>query len=203
MPSHAQPGQRAGVTTAPRDILMSYQAVRHGNGVLDAANAYDGANASHEDELRPGCILAQITASKLWVPCKRTTANGAGSSSASLTVVNATHFKAGDAITIGGTSGVISSISYSSNVITLTAAKTWSDGDAVYVNDGSGIARGILNEFVKLKDEDGVARAKSFGQMVVAGLVNPDLCLGDLAAIRAASGMYLNGIQWGDYQGLV
>jgi hypothetical protein len=88
------------------------------------------------------------------------------------------------------------------NIITI-ASTTWTTGDAVYCDSlaGSEIARGILNEFVKFKDEDGVARNKSFGDMIIAGEVDQALVLGDYVNIRAASGMFLSGIQWGDQQG--
>lgn len=204
MVAHAQPGQRAGVTIAPRDILLSYQAVRYGNGVIDAANAYDGANTSYEDELRPGTIMAQITATGLWVPCKRTVVAETGTVTA-LVVTDARAFKAGEVISVGAdTSLTISAIDYATNTLTIASTAVVA-GEAVLCTSiaGSDVARGILNEFVKLKDEDGTSRNKSFGQMVIAGLVNGSLCLGDYAAIRAASGMYLNGIQWGDQQGQV
>ena len=202
--THAVPGQRSGITVSPRDVLLSYQAVRFGHGVIDAANACDGANTNHEDELRAGMILGQITSSKLWVPCKRTVASGAGSSTTTLVVRDARAFKSGDSIKVGSASAqAIVAVNYGSNTITLTTGISWSDGDAVIAQDGSQTARAILNEFVKLKDEDGVNRNKSFGQAVIAGLVDPNVLLGDAVAVRADTGNKLAFVQYGDDAGLV
>ena len=86
---NVMPGQRtvdAGMT--PRIILMSDQGVIElpGPAIMDSVNAYDGANTNRTDEMLAGLILAQITASKKWVPVKRTQANGAGSTTATLIV---------------------------------------------------------------------------------------------------------------------
>jgi hypothetical protein len=198
-------GQRSGVSITPRDVLFSLTpSPLYQRGTIDASNAYDGQNTGKEDELRAGLILAMITSSKLWVPVKRTTANGAGSSATALIVVNASAFKAGETLKVGSNSGcVISSINYGTNTITLSAAKTWSSGDAVYCDSlaGSEIARGVLNDFVKLKDEDGTARNKVTGKVLGQGLVDNNQILSDLAAIRADTGAFLAGIRWGDQQG--
>lgn len=202
--SNSIPGQRTGISVTPRDVLMNYDVVRFGRGTIDADKAYDGANTNHEDELRPGTILGQITASKLWVPCKRTAANGAGATVTALVVDDARAFKAGDSIKIAALSAQdIVSVNYATNTITLTSAVTWADGAAVVAVDGSETARAILNEFVKLKDEDGVARNKMFGQAVICGLVYPSMLLGDAAAIRADTGNKLSHIQFGDDAGQV
>lgn len=199
------PGQVSGRTVTNREVFLGDISHRQAfTGVIDSSKAYDGVNTSYEDELRAGCLMGRITASKKWVPLKRSRANGAGASSAALTVDDARFFKAGDALTIGSTSGVISSVNYTTNVITLTATKTWSDRDAVYATDGSGVARAILGEFVKLKDMDldGTARDKSTSQLVVIAVARNGQILGDLATVRAAdSSHYLGGITWDDYIG--
>lgn len=69
------------------------------------------------------------------------TAVGSGSTSTALTVADAGYFQDGyggivqaDWIRIGSTNTVqISSINYSTNVITLATAQTWSNGDSIYL----------------------------------------------------------------------
>ena len=193
-------GYREGRTITERDCLLDSKIVRYGRGKLDATYAYDGANTDYEYELRPGTPLGRITASGLWRACARTKTTTTGTVT-SVVVTDARAFKVGDVITIGGDTGItISAINYSTNTLTI-ASTTVASGDAVFCEDGSATCRGILNENINLKDEDGVARDKSFSQMVILGYVDPNQILGDLAAIRAASGMYLNFIQWADYQG--
>ena len=78
-----------------------------------------------------------------------TQANGAGSSSTSLTVDDASYFHdgygmpsawvTGDEIIVGTNSAVgITDVNYSTNVITLDAAITWSDNDNVWLADSAG-----------------------------------------------------------------
>jgi hypothetical protein len=201
--SHPIPGQRPGISITPRDVLLSYESLRYGRGVIDS-HSIDGANTDHEDELRPGTPLGQITATKLWTPCKRTTATSDETDATSLAVTDARAFQPGDSIKVGSNSAqAIVSVDYETNTIALTSAATWSAGDAVIAQDGSQTARAILNEFIKLKDEDGIARNKTFGQAILAGLVDNTQILGDLAAIRADSGNRLAFIQWGDDAGQV
>ena len=83
-------GTRAGRTITPRNILKRTgdDFYLPGPLVLDAGSAtykrsVDGKNTSYTNELRAGCIMAQITASKKWVPCKRTTVEAGGSGSGS------------------------------------------------------------------------------------------------------------------------
>lgn len=201
--SPSVPGQRTGIVTAPRDVLFSPQTVRYGRGIVDAASAWDGAHSSHEDELRPGTILAQITASKKWTPCKRTRVTPTGGATATaLPVVDARAFKVGETITVGASAGItITAINYATNVLTI-ASTTFASSAVVFCDSlpGSEIARGILNEFIRLKDEDGVARDKTFGQLVIMGLVDPSIVLGDLASIKLATN-YLGQIQYADEAG--
>lgn len=206
------PGQRDVYTNQPRNVLLSSDNVILGSGVIDATYAYDGANTDKEDELRAGTILAQITSSKLWVPCKRTTVaaggsgSGSGVSGTNMPVTDARAFKAGDTITVGAFTGnTISSIDYTNNVIILSSAIDYDGADDVYASGdlaGAETARLILNEHVKLKDDDAVMRDKFFGAGIVQGLVDNAKILGDLAAVRADTGAYLGGIVWADQQGL-
>lgn len=98
------PGSRTGRSVSPRQILASSSGVDYVSGVLDSANAYDGANTNYEDELRSGLILARVTSTKKWLPCKRSKATGNGTASTSLAVTDARAFKAGETLTIGGNS---------------------------------------------------------------------------------------------------
>lgn len=213
--SNELPGQRDVLSVTPRDCLYSHDGVLFGRGTLDATYAYDGGNTTKEDEIRPGTPLARITASKLWVPCKRTAIAGVGSLSASvpsalIVVTDARAFKAGDEITVKTTTGcIILSVNYTTNVITLTAALDidLTAGDAVFASGsvlaGAEICRGILNENVRMLSGipfETTWYDKTVSKIVYRGVVNPSLILGDIAAIRAATN-YLNGILWSDYQG--
>jgi hypothetical protein len=199
------PGQIAGETYTPRRIVLSDHGLIYApGGVIDANNAYDGSNTGYEFQIRVGTPMARITATKLWVPCKRTTTNGAGSSSTTLVVHDARAFKAGDSIIIGSNSAVsISAINYATNTLTLASAETWSDTNAVHANDGSETCRGFLDEWVNLKDVhfDGQLRNKPFGKLVVEGYLDYAMVLGDLNAIRADTGAFIAGIRWNDQQG--
>ena len=199
------PGQRSGLSVNPRDVLLS-TLVLYVQGQIDSANSYDGGNTGFETELRPGLMLARITSSKKWVPVKRTTANGAGSTATALIVVDARPFKAGETLMVGANAGcVISAINYSTNTITLSATKTWSSGAVVYCDSlaGSETARAILNEHIVLRDEDATLRDKNFSKVIYFGTIDNSQILGDLAAIRADTGARLGSIMWADYQGLV
>ena len=103
------------------------------------------------------------------------------------------------------TGATISSVSYSTNTITLSAAVTWASGDAVYCDSlaGSETCRGFLNEYVTLKDDDNQSRDKQTGKIVVAGLLASGQVLGDLTAIRADSTSVTNMSQilWDDQAG--
>lgn len=202
------PGQVTGQTYSPINVLFSTKGVIYGQGVVDATKAYDGSNTNYEDELRPGTPMGRITASKLWVPCKRTTvATGGGGTSQSIAVVDARAFRAGDTISVGADTGkTIASVNYASNTITISeSAFTFADGEAVIVADGSQTCLGILNEFMKLKDVhfDGLWRNKPFAQLVIAGEVDYSKILGDLTAIRGDASAQLDNILWNDTQGQV
>lgn len=196
-----QAGYREGRTVTFRDVLVSPNLALFVSGMIDADEAYDGGNTGYERELRPGTMMAQITASKLWVPCRRTTTTTTGTVT-SLVVVDARHFKAGDTITIGADTGVaVSAVNYSTNTLTI-ASTTVASGEAVYVADGSQTARCILNEHINLYTPDRVLVNRSFGKGIVFGMVRSGDILGDKTAILAAT-HYLNHIIWDDQQGQV
>ena len=70
--------------------------------IFDATYAWDAGHVDYERYLRPGTPIAMITASGLWVPTKRSKANGGGAGATSLIVDNAAFFKTGDTISIQG-----------------------------------------------------------------------------------------------------
>lgn len=155
---------------------------------LDATNSYDGSNTSFEYLIRAGWLLAQNTTSKKFCPVKRTVAVGAGVTTATLVVSNASAFKAGDSLVITGTTGVIASIVYSTNTITLTATKSWSDGAAVYVS-GQDAAVAVLGEDVQLYDNKLlVATDATAGTVYREGYLLASALKGDVTACRAVSG---------------
>jgi hypothetical protein len=49
------------------------------DGITLGSAGYDGSNTSYESYIRAGWLMGKITSSGLWVPCKRTKTNGAGS----------------------------------------------------------------------------------------------------------------------------
>lgn len=198
------PGYAEDRTVTPKDIQA-----QAGKGreiafpvTLDKDASYDGARGTgYEKYIRGGCFLAY--SSSLWAPCKRTKANGSGSSSTALTVDNATHFKAGDSIIIGYQAAqAIVSINYSTNTITLTSAASWQDNDPVYVA-AWGTARGILiDDEVVLWNAYKTAAAAKTAQMLVAGYVKHAQLVGDVAAILEdpLSAYYLDQIIFDKFQ---
>lgn len=61
----------------------------------------------------------------------KTTAVGVGSSSTTLIVADSTNFEPGDSITIDGVSAAVSTVNHTTDTITLSSAKTWTDGNVV------------------------------------------------------------------------
>ncbi|MES2222820.1 MAG: hypothetical protein V4587_17855, partial [Acidobacteriota bacterium] len=196
-------GSRTGRSVTPRNILISNSGLEYVQGVIDSANAYDGSNTSYEDELRVGLVMARITSSKKWVPCKRTTVLSGGGTVTTCVLTDARTFKVGDTITINGDAITITAINYTTNAITWVGAQTIVNAEVVIAASGlagAEIPRAILNEFIKLKDEDATWRDKSFSLGLIRGFVDNSLILGDLTAIRAATN-YLGSVLWADQQG--
>ena len=198
-------------TVTERQIHWSLQSPPQylaGGGLIDSAKAIDGKNTGFTNVLRKGCLMARINSTKKWVPCKRSLAVGAqgGGGSVSLTVDNAAFFKAGDKITIGGGELMtISSVNYTTNVITLTTAYTWSDNAVVIgagVLAGSGTALAVLDEDVDLYDPKTRAdRDMQTGKLCIEGCLKEDMMLGDLDAVQADTGAKLSRIIWDQQQG--
>jgi len=187
MGSSMQPGFVAGRTADYREILFSDVGARTIPAMtIDSTKAYDGKNTGFEEELRLGCIMGMITASKKWRPCPRTLSNGAGAPGTALIVDDARFFKINDVITVGDdTTKTVTGINYATNTLTI-ASTTWADNEAVFVEDGSATARGVLSEGVKMRDSDNVVRDKS-AVILVAGFFLSGQILGDLTNILAAT----------------
>jgi hypothetical protein len=180
-------------------------------GTIDANYAIDGDNTGYTGELRAGTIMARLTTSLLWVPCKRTRVNGAVSSSEALVVDDARAFKVGDEVTVGSTSGlIIEAINYSTNQITFTVDTVDAADNAIVIGSGSAlagseIARGILDEFVDLYDHNTRANVdRQVGRIVTGNAkIKTTMVLGDLDSCRASGvtnylshiSFYTNGVQ--------
>lgn len=218
------PGQRTGYVATPRDIWLSSHARRWlpGGIVIDASYAYDGGNTNKVDELRAGWLMAKLSSNGLWVPCKRTlvasgtSGSGTGTSQTTITVENAAAFKAGEVINVplegGRVSRTISSINYTTNVITVTVAVTnLAVGQAIFTttlddsvaDTGCGNALCIIDKTVRLLSADpyNTTWYDKVCEAAIAGYVDEDMVLGDLAAARADTLAQLGGFQWGDKQG--
>ena len=214
MAGNSLPGYRTGISeNSPAQLLGSVNGVIRlpGGAIIDATYAYDGKHTDRETHIRQGTPLAKITASNLWVPTKRTTVSAGGSGSGAGTsqeipVVDSRAFKAGDTISVGGDTGLtVSSVDYDNDIITVSdSAFSYSTGEAVIGSGdlaGSETTRAFLNEYCQLRDDDGIDRDKTVGEVIVAGLLNDDAVLGDLAAIRTSGNSEIGQITWLDTQG--
>lgn len=207
------PGSSEIRSYTPRSIYESMELGNPGmdGGTIDATYAIDGDNTGYTGELRAGTIMARLTTSLLWVPCKRTRLNGAVSSSESIVVDDARAFKVGDEITVGSETGlIIESIDYANNAITLTVGTVDGADNAIVIGSGSAlagseIARGILDEFVDLYDPNTRANVdRQVGRIVTSNAkIKTTMVLGDLDSCRASGvtnflsqlQFYTNGVQ--------
>lgn len=220
------PGQRDGQTVTPREIWLSGQGRIHIPGPLVLSKyCHDGANTGRTDEIRRGWLLGFDSTLNQWVNLKYTrvasgtSGSGTGAGDVNLTVDNAAAFKAGEVVTITTSAGTvtrtISSVNYSTNVITLTAAvDNPSIGGAVYVStyaDGTsatGIktARAVLDATTRLLsgekyDTDLYSKAVNSPGIAIAGYLDEDMVLGDLSAAQADSGAKLSQFAFGNNHG--
>jgi len=215
-------GQRTGYTASPRNIFYARGGEVYLPGqIMDGTNAYDGKNTSQTDEIRAGMILAQITSTKKWVPCRRTTiaaggsGSGSGAGSLVIPVVDSRAFKAGEVITIEGTNlGTISrtiaagGVDYDNDLITVGgAAFQYNTGAAVYADPGGSLAgaqipRGILAETVRTLSPQPFDSTTRDTPCVVlaAGFMDVAMLLGDYAACRDTTTNYLGQFLWSDRQ---
>lgn len=193
-------GVSVGRTIAQRQILFD-PALKMEFGGIMASDAVDGSNTGYTDRIRGGWLLGLKTSTKEWYPLKRTLVNGASESSSiagdytRFTVDNAAAFAVGDVITVGSNTNLaITAINYTTNRITVDDAINVGDNDAVFAENGSGTARGILlDDEVWLRNEDNTAAADKAIRVLVFGAVKSSMVLGDLTAALAATN-YLSKI---------
>lgn len=196
------PGFESGRSVAPREVVLTDAGSIRVPIVVDGELSIDGGNADFPFEIRPGWLMGR-TASGRWTPCKRTRANGAsGGTSNAVVVHNAAAFRVGDAIDIGAaTNRNVVAVDYATNTITFDgSAASWSDAAAVAARDGSQTCRGVLLDFVRLRNGDDQPAHKSAG-ILIQGAVRTERLLGDVAAVRADSDAKLAGVRFSDEHG--
>jgi len=155
-----------------------------GGIILDGTNGIDGGNTGYTFEMRPGWALGRITATGLYVPCKRTTTTSTGAVTA-LVVVNSYAFKVGDVISIGAdTTKTVSAVDYTTHTLTISST-TVASGEAVVAEDGSQTCVGFLADFQRLRNYDNSAAENKTANLVVGGALNQSYLLGDITAILA------------------
>lgn len=197
------PGFEVGRSVEPREVVLTDAGSIRVPIVVDGDISIDGANTGFTYEIRAGWLMGR-TASGRWCPCKRTRTNGAsGGSSSTATVHNAAAFRVGDAIDIGATTNRnITAVNYAANTITFDgSAVSWSDGAAVAARDGSQTCRGVLLDFVRLRNADNTQSAHKSAGLLIQGAVKVERLLGDVTAIRADSNAKLAGIRFSDDHG--
>jgi hypothetical protein len=194
---HALAGYSAGRTYTPREIAAGGGPLEYAVAgvILDGTNGADGSNTGYTEEWRAGLWLGKITASGLYVPCKRTLVNGTSGSVTAVVVDHSLAFKIGDAITIGGDAVTLTNVNHTTKTLTWVGAVTVADNDIVIGTDGSQVARGVLGEFARLRNSDNTAAANKSAKMVIGGPLNKDMLLGDTDAILADSTALLERIK--------
>ncbi|QDU60006.1 hypothetical protein Pan216_08430 [Planctomycetes bacterium Pan216] len=200
------PGYETIHTLESPDILLSHLgAVRV--PIIVGKESRDGGLVGYEHEIRAGWLMGQVTASKLWSPCKRTTlaadeSSSSGEGTSLLTVVTAAPFVVGDVITVGSQTGLsVTAVDYDANSLTVDEAIDVEENDAVFAEDGSATCRGILLDSVSLRNDDNTVDVHKSSGLLIQGVVRTSLLLGDLDAIRADSSAKLSGVRFSDEHG--
>lgn len=178
-------------TVTPREFFYSAHPspveYKPGGIVIDKTLSLDGYYyaAGNSYDLRAGWWMGRNSTTGKYTPCKRTRVNMTGATATAIVVDNSYAFKVGDVITIGGDTGLtISAIDYTTHTLTITST-TVADNDVVFCEDGSGIPRGILGNFVRLRNSQNTAAEDKFAKLVIQGSVNQAYLLGDTDAIVA------------------
>lgn len=205
------PGVETGFTAAPREILLSTSGVITIPIVVDGDKSVDGHSPSETYDVRPGWLMGRVTAIGRWTPCKRTRAlasssGGESSSGGDFTVVpvdDASAFRIGDVVSVGADANLtITDIDYDQDQITVDEPIAFAADEVVAAQDGSQTCRGILLDFVRLRNEDNTAGVHKSATLLVAGLVDVDKLLGDAPTIRLDTSAKLSGIRFSDEHGL-
>jgi hypothetical protein len=198
------PGYEAGFSSNPREVLYSQDAAITLPILLDGTLSVDGKSPTQTYDLRAGWLVGRVTATGRWTPCKRTQVNQAGATGTAFVVDNAAAFRVGDVISVGNDiNKTISAVDYTTNTITVGgSAFTFADNEAVAAEDGSQTCRGILLDFVRLRNGDNSASAHRPATLLVSGLVRTSLVLGDLTAVRVDTAARLAGVRFSDEHGI-
>lgn len=195
------PGGRDLRTITPRQILKTLDERLNPNVVvLDSSKTYDGKNTGYEDEIRAGYLLGKITASGLYRGMTRSELTSAASATNVIRVDDPRAFIVGDSIKVDtGTARTITAIDYTTHLITLSGDTDAGEvvGAAVWGQDGSATLRGVLDEFVKLKDSEGTLRNMQVGRCIIAGCLDRSELLGDISAVETddSSNQVLKALQ--------
>lgn len=205
------PGVETGMAAQPREILLSTSGVITIPIVVDGDRSIDGNSPTETSDVRPGWLMGQVAASGRWTPCKRTRAlasssGGESSGDGDFTVVpvdNASAFRVGDVVSVGADANLtITDVDYDQDRITVDEPIAFVADEVVAAQDGSQTCRGILLDFVRLRNEDNTAAVHKSATLLVAGLVDVDKLLGDVATIRRDTTATLSGIRFSDEHGL-
>lgn len=137
--------------------------------------------------IKSGVPLGKITASGKYRPCGKQLVNGAQVAVTTIAMLKTDGFFVGDVVTVWDTSGAvalattrtITAIVAGTSVTISGAAVTVDPGDYVFVEDGSGTARGFLRDGVSTAEQisvtDGsVISADQSGLLVRDAVVDED-----------------------------
>lgn len=205
------PGFEAGFNASPRDVLYSSDGTITVGIVIDGDKSIDGTSPTQTYDLRAGWLMGRITATGRWTPCKRSRTKSAASGGESshagdytiVPVDDASPFRVGDVVSIGNDVNLtITNLNYVTNTITVNDPIAFGADETVAASDGSATCRGVLLDFVRLRNDDNSAARHRSGTLLVQGMVNTSLVLGDLATIRLDTSAKLAGIRFTDEYGI-
>ena len=163
-----------------------------GGAVMDAA-ARDHGHAEAPETIRAGWLLGRNAATGRFGPCKRTRTGSGGNGTTQVTVDDASAFRVGDVIEVGGDSGLtVTAADYAGSRLTVDVSVTYTADEAVRATDGTATAVGILGATVAMQDADGAARHRPI-TLLVGGGIDDAYVLGDLAAARDDAAAALHG----------
>lgn len=197
MHGHAVPGYESLRSFSPREFLYSTEKIKikPGGILIDGTYGRDGGYNPIYD-IRAGWLMGRITSTGNYVPLKRTRVNGSATST-SLVVDNSYPFAAGDVISVGSDTGLtVSAVDYTTHTLTITST-TFLDNEAVVAEDGSQTCRGILYEFVRLRNYLNTAAGDKISALLTGGVINSAGLLGDWDSLLASG---LSNHYLGDFE---
>ena len=209
--SSSLPGYETGFTARPREVLYTRDGSITIGVVIDGDKSVDGTSPTQLYDLRAGWLMGRVSATGRWTPCKRTRtkspASGAESSqNGDYTVIpvdDAAPFAVGDVISVGSdTNLTITHVNYVTNKITVNDPIAFLSNELVLALDGSSVCRGILLDFVRLRNDDNTASKHKSATILVQGMVKTSLVLGDLSTVKLDTSAKLAGIRFSDEYGV-